>query len=390
MSPHDAPAPELPRYGEASLAEVVPSLLSALDVPGFGNPLGFEPVRRVCLVMVDGLGWELLRANRRHAPLLGSLLDGASPLTTGFPATTAASLGSVGTGRPPAEHGLVGYTLAVPGMERALNCLRWATYGAGGSADLRDRLVPERFQPEPTAFERAAADGVEVSLVGPASHARSGLTRAVLRGGRYAEAVSPGDLVATTLRRLADGRRSLVYAYLADLDVTGHVRGPDSPAWTFQLAQVDRLVASLAERLPGDALLVVTGDHGMVTLRPSELVDLADVPELAAGVRLLAGEARARHVHASRGAAEDVLAAWRAVLGHQMWVVSGPDAIERGWFGPSMPDTVRPRIGDVVAAAFAPVGVVQRDVDPAQARLLGHHGSMTAAEQLVPCLAVGG
>jgi hypothetical protein len=44
--------------GEASLADVVPSLLSALDVPGFANPLGIEPTRRVCLLVIDGLGLE--------------------------------------------------------------------------------------------------------------------------------------------------------------------------------------------------------------------------------------------------------------------------------------------------------------------------------------------
>jgi hypothetical protein len=34
------------------------------------------------------------------------------------------------------------------------------------------------------------------------------------------------------------------------------------------------------------------------------------------------------------------------------------------------------------------VGVVQREVDPTQALLTGHHGSMTSAEQLVPLLQV--
>jgi hypothetical protein len=32
------------------------------------------------------------------------------------------------------------------------------------------------------------------------------------------------------------------------------------------------------------------------------------------------------------------------------------------------------------------VGVVQREVDPTQALLIGHHGSLTPAEQLVPFL----
>jgi len=177
--------PPLPRYGEASLADLLPSLLAALDVPGAPNPLGVEPLRRVCLLVVDGLGWDLLLANRQAAPFLAAAAEQAVPLTTGFPATTATSLASIGTGRPPGGHGLVGYTMALPGMERAFNCLRWSPYGLGGAKDLRDRVVPERLQPQPTGFERAEADGVEVTLVGAGEYAASGFTRAVLRGGNY-------------------------------------------------------------------------------------------------------------------------------------------------------------------------------------------------------------
>lgn len=389
MPASPAPEPVLPRYGQASLADVVPSLLTALDVPGFGNPLGFEPVARACVLLVDGLGWELLAANRAHAPFLAALAERSGPISAGFPATTATSLGSLGTGLPPAGHGLVGYTLALPGMTRAFNCLRWATYGSGGAGDLRDQVVPERFQPERTAFQRATSSGVAVSMVGPATHNRSGLTRAVFRGAEFREAVSMGDLAAQAAAALSAGRRALVYAYHGDLDLTGHVHGPASLAWRLHLAQVDRLVASLAGQLPGGALLAVTGDHGMVGLRPSQLVEVDDEPELLDGVRLLAGEPRARHVHTRRGAAADVLAAWRARLGADMWIVPGEEAVAAGWFGDGMRDEVRRRVGDVVAAAHGPVGVVQRAVDPAQTRMRGHHGSLTAAEQLVPLLLTG-
>jgi hypothetical protein len=382
------PQPQVPRYGEASLADLATSVLAMVDVPGCANPLGLEPANRACLLLVDGLGWELLQANRRWAPFLAAAAETGRPLPAGFPATTASSLGSLGTGLPPGEHGLVGYTMALPGLQRAFNCLRWSPYGIGGFEDLRERFPPEELQPEPTLFERAMDDGVAVSRLGPGEHASSGLSRAVLRGGAFADVFSMGDLAATAAQRLAAARRSLVYAYHADLDKTGHVRGVGSDAWRLELANVDRLAAQVAERLPGDAALVVTGDHGMVDLRPEERIDLADQPELAAGVRLLAGEARARHVHASRGAAQDVLAAWRELLGHAMWVRSRDEAIAGGWFGPRVPDRVRPRIGDVVAAAFGAVGVLERKVDPAQARLVGHHGSMTPAEQLVPLIEI--
>ena len=67
-----------------------------------------------------------------------------------------------------------------------------------------------------------------------------------------------------------------------------------------------------------------------------------------------------------------------------MWVLSKDEAIDTGWFGPTVVDRARRRIGDVVAAARSPVGVFQRAVDPLQAMLVGHHGSLTDAERLVP------
>src|SRR6266550_5658342 len=59
-----SPTPVLPvpRYGTRSLGELVPSLLSALGVAGFANSLAVEPAARVCLLLVDGLGWDLLHA----------------------------------------------------------------------------------------------------------------------------------------------------------------------------------------------------------------------------------------------------------------------------------------------------------------------------------------
>ncbi|MGI8553070.1 MAG: alkaline phosphatase family protein, partial [Dehalococcoidia bacterium] len=107
---HDPSDLCIPRYGEASLAEVVPSLLSALGASGFANPLAIEPLAGACLLLIDGLGWQVLREHARDAPFLSSLAAGAKPLTSGFPSTTAASLASVGTGLPPGEHGFVGCT----------------------------------------------------------------------------------------------------------------------------------------------------------------------------------------------------------------------------------------------------------------------------------------
>ncbi len=378
-----SPAAVAPLYGSASLADLVPSLLHALGVPGFSAVLRVEPCARACLLVIDGLGFEQVRAHARQAPFLASPLRSSQPLTSGFPSTTAVSLSSIGTGRTPGEHGIVGFTMAMPGYDRSVNMLRWALHGEP-STNLLEDVVPERFQDQPTAFERAAADGVEVTLVGPVQLAHTGLTRAVFRGGRYRNAFSLGDLAASTVAALREGQRSFVYAYNPELDSTGHVRGVDSESWRLHLGHVDRLAADIASSLPPDTVLVVTGDHGMVDVLEFGRYDVADHPQLAHGVRLLGGEPRARHVYTRPGAEAEVLAAWRELLGDSMWIVPREQAIADGWFGPAVPDRVRPSIGDVIAAAHGPVGVMQREVFSLETRLIGHHGSLTPDEQLVP------
>ncbi|RJO78336.1 alkaline phosphatase family protein [Nocardia panacis] len=367
-----------PRYGSGSLADLFPSLLASLGVPGERDRLGLGSARRVCVLLVDGLGAEALAAHPDEAPFLSGLTP--EVITAGFPTTTATSLSSLGVGVPPGEHGVVGYLLNVPGYERMFSPLAWKMHG--DSRDLRSQLVPEQFQPTPTVFERAAADGVAVATVAPRYQDGSGLTRAVLRGSEFLPNFSGGDLVAEVARALRAGERSLVYTYHGDLDMTGHVRGPNSPAWGLELAHVDLMVREIAERLPEDALLVVTADHGMVEL--TERVDFDDIAELRAGVAQLGGEPRARHVYAEAGAAADVAAAWRESLGSRFEVLARDAAIANGWFGPKVAGHVVDSIGDVVVVARGSAGVIRSGVEPLQSGLIGHHGSLTSAEMLVP------
>jgi hypothetical protein len=371
-----------PRYGDGALADLVPSVLGVLGVAGESDRigLGLDGVRRVAILLIDGMGADLVAARRDVAPFLRSLPD--RMLTAGFPSTTATSLASLGTGVPPGEHGIVGYLLAVPDHERLMNPLKWQLMGEGPKVDLLKDLVPEQFQPVATAFERAAADGIAVTQVAPMYQAGSGLTRAALRGGGFRPSFSSGDLVDGVVSALGDGDRSLVYAYHGDLDMTGHVRGPNSEAWALELAQIDAMIRLLAERLPADAALIVTADHGMVQV--DSPVDFDRQPDLQAGVRALGGEPRARHVYAEPGAADDVAAAWRGLLGADFTVATRAEAAGHGWFGPHVASRVAPRIGDVVVVANTDRAVIRSGGEPLQSRLVGHHGSLTPAEMLVP------
>jgi hypothetical protein len=371
-----------PRYGTASLADLVPSSLAALGVDGEVDRIGLEldGIKRVCILMVDGLGAALLDANSAAAPFLSSRTS--KVLTAGFPSTTATSLSSLGTGLPPGEHGIVGYLLAVPGHQRLMNPLKWRLHGAGDRIDLLKDVAPEEFQPNTTAFERAAEAGISVSRVAPMYQGESGLSRASLRGGEFRASFSMGDLADGAIQSLRNGSRSLVYAYHGELDLTGHVRGPHSDAWAAELSQVDLLARSIAERLPGDAALIVTADHGMVEI--VDPVDFDATSSLRAGVARLGGEPRARHVYTKNGAIDDVVATWQAILGTDFGVFSRSEVIDNGWFGPTVTHAAVQRIGDVICVATGSGAVVRTGAEPLQSMLIGHHGSLTAEEMHVP------
>ena len=149
----DPRAVPIPRYGTGSLADLVPSVLASIGTPTFSNVLSLAPAAAACILLIDGLGAELVRAHSADAPLLHAALASESgrDLTSGFPSTTAVSIASIGTGLPPGAHGILGYQVAIPGTARLMNSLRWDS-----------EVDPVVWQPLPTAFERAVAAGTSV------------------------------------------------------------------------------------------------------------------------------------------------------------------------------------------------------------------------------------
>ncbi|MGE5829168.1 MAG: alkaline phosphatase family protein [Micromonosporaceae bacterium] len=380
-----------PRYGQASLSDVLPGVLAALGLPGSADPLGLATgaladVTRVAVLLVDGLGHHLLPLAAPHAPTLTDLaaarLPGASAraITAGFPTTTPTSLVSLGTGAVVGQHGVLGFTLNVPGTDRVLNHIDW-----WGDPD------PYQWQPVPTQFERAVAAGVTATVVSRGEFDGSGLTRAAYRGGTYRGVADVDALAAEMLAALAEADGpGLVYGYHPDLDLAGHVYGVDSPAWRAAVIEVDRLLTRLIDGLPAGSALVVTADHGQLDVPAEQRIDIDADPRLRAGLRLVAGEPRVRYLHVHPGAEADVVEAWRGVLGDAAWTVTRAEAVAAGWFG-AVPEEHLARVGDVVVACHDHYAVFASRSEPARVgQLVAFHGSATPVEMVIPLLVARG
>ncbi|WP_426999013.1 alkaline phosphatase family protein [Pseudarthrobacter sp. N5] len=379
-----ATLPPAPAYGHRSVAEVFTSAAASLGVPGFENRLNLPPARRICVVLADGLGRNLLKQKSAHTPFLRSVMQsgqGAVPvwLDSAFPSTTASSLASLGTGLAPGQHGMVGYDVLDPGQDKVVNMLgNW-----DGGVD------PLEWQPFSTVFERAAGH-VDVTTVSLPQFSASPMTQAALRGGNFVSAVTAHARTAAAAEAMAGAESSLMYYYVNDLDKAGHRHGSQSAQWEHQLEELDSTVKRLHSVLPAGTTVLLTADHGMLDVPEAQRIDYSAEPELIAGVRHTAGEPRMVHLYLeSPGDAagrDRLLAAWRSRFGERIWAFTREEAVAAGLFGAVRPAVVR-RIGDIMIAARDPVAFYDtRRVRPTALEVVGQHGSLTKAEREVPLL----
>ncbi len=364
--------PLIPEYGAGNIRGIIPALLGPSgtdDLPDW-MPSLVGGCSQVVVLVLDGLGWDQLSARPEVAPTMSRMQGG--PITSVVPTTTATALTSITTGLTPAEHGLIGYRMAVGG--EVLNVLRWSV----GGVDRRRSFPPADVQSTPAFL------GHDVAVVSPRHLENSAFTEAHLRGCRPEGWRAASSIAPRVAELLAQGDR-LVYAYYSGIDTIAHERGFGA-YYDAELATTDDLVRQVIEILPSGAAVVVTADHGQIEVGdrivspPAELLDM---------LALQSGEGRFRWLHAKPGAAAAVLDMARERFGSSTWVVSVEQVLDEGWMGLSMRPAVRSRLGDVALVPHEPIAFFEPD-DVGPYELICRHGSLTSAEMRVPLLAAAG
>jgi hypothetical protein len=334
--------------------------------------------RRVVLLVADGLGYDLLPRAAQSSPLLADVVAGRAGILdeqiSALPSTTPTSLVGLGTGCAPGEHGVLGFTLRIPGTDRVLTHIQWA-----------NDPDPAAWVPVPTVYALA---GVPSAVVLPAMFQGSGLTRAAYDGASFV-GLGRGEDHAFPVRRALDAGAQLVMTYTSRVDTAAHAHGIASPEWAAACRSVGELIERLLAALPADTTLIVTADHGGLDVPFTARLDIADDPRLSSGLRVVAGEPRFRHLHTIDGARADVHAAWSAVLGPRATVLTRDEAADGGMFGPVRPEHVE-RIGDVVVVCADETAILATGHEPAEvATLVAFHGAATHAETAIPLITFG-
>lgn len=360
-----------------------PTSRSIVGVAGdlFASLRGDSPTlpraESVVLVLIDGLGAITLRAHAGHARVLTAGMAKKDVAHSVFPSTTAAALTSLLTGVWPGEHGLVGYRVLDRARDVLVNQLSgWES----------DGIDPMTWQPAPTIFEAAVAEGRPAFAVGVAAYAGSGFSRATLRGAEFVSAPTPAERIAAAYDLAERHPGSIVYCYLPEADKAGHKNGVESHAWVAALEDID---AALSRRVPPGVGVLVTADHGMVDVPATRQIVLDE--EHVRGVRHIGGEPRMLHVYLEPDVdADAVLARWRRDLEGLADVADREEAIGAGLFGPHVGVPASERIGDLLVVPRGNRAVYDGTAADQRSRgMVGQHGGLTPEERQVPLLRFG-
>jgi hypothetical protein len=374
-----------PDYLGGSLLNLMQTLSGELGGPDLGfAPLGSSALagigrhRHVCLLLIDGLGVAQLR---RHGP--GSCLASRqhATLSSVFPATTAAAVTSVLTGRSPATHGLIGWH-QLHG-EAIIAPLPLYTRHTSTQPIAPQQLADSLFCAPPLfeCFARNAA------LLLPQEICDSPCSRHHAGHAQRQPYRDLDDAFAQLQARITAPQPAFHYLYLPHLDRLMHEIGPDAAEVTTLFERIDEAVAQLLIRAAAcDTAVVAIADHGFVAAPEAQWLDVdgcADVYALLA--RPLSGETRLAYCHVKQGQVNTFIEAARTALGHACWVEPGAALLQAGAFGPGpMHTDLAHRCGDVVL--IAKPGWNLRDTLPGERphRLAGVHAGVTLAEMEIP------
>jgi len=398
----------MPHYEGYSIANLGATIAKLLD----RDPEGMAPslpseawshlsgdVRNIIVVLLDGTGYRYMeRALEDERVGLAGLAERGQlvPLTSVFPTTTMTALSSLWTGTTPSQHGFLGTCMLLPEQGVLANLLKIAPAAGGPMGSLMGMgWNPATFVPVPFLAERLLPTGVKTvgHLLG--MHLQGGLTKLFLRGVSelhgYIDHTDMWINLRHTIEEPSEEPR-LINVYWTGTDDAAHTYGPGDERFAAALSEVLRSMREqFLERLSPSAregtVLLITADHGQIDTPPQNVVSLSNHPKLNESLLLPpGGEPRAAYLYAkerSIGAIADYVGQY---LAGRFDLVETDTALAAGVWGPKPLGTSwRKRLGDYLLLARGQDQLVYTE---GKAAHLGHHGSLTKEEMLVPLFAV--
>lgn len=357
---------------------------SYAPLPGIAERLA--EARRVVLLVIDGLGAEVLRARGS-----GTVFERARvrDITSVYPPTTASAVTTFLSAQAPRQHGLTGWFMHFRELGAVSAVLPFVP--RYGHTTLTETGAAITSVVDCTSVFATIPQATQTLM--PAAICDSDFSRR-LGGPAKRLAYHSLDDFGTTLGDICRGSPEAVYtyAYWSDFDYLCHVHGPSGEIPARHLAELDEALTPVFESCAAHGtVLLAVADHGFIDSGASERIELAQHPELANMLSLpLCGEPRTAYCYVRASRVRDFERYVENELGDKLRAVPSEQLIEEGWFGPgvSHPELAA-RTGDYTLQLKGRYTIADRIAGERELRLNGVHGGTSTAEMIVPLMIAG-
>ncbi|EER08563.1 conserved hypothetical protein [Perkinsus marinus ATCC 50983] len=354
-------------------------------------------------VLLDGCGINVLEKHLGKDSFMRKNLIGT--VNSVFPATTCAALTSYGTGKYPAEHGMLGWTTEID-RRVAIQPLPWVDAVTGESLEDTEEMRKKVFRFD-AAYDKLDKDEVRMYQF----YDDSPFTRAIRGNGPKVIKTSLTDLqlviveVPKYLQEKTDSKETtFTYIYCPEPDTTEHALGIDDPAIGIKLNQLndqlEELWAALSRTSGASVRMVVSADHGQLNLEHVRVYDSQDErktrPNVLALGRLLklppTVEPRSFALHLADGVSVDEARETIRKEAPELaknWLLLTPDEVEAlRILGPGkLSEDAREQLGDLFGITDGPYELTYYiDGKSGTEKLVGQHGGLLPSEVRIPLI----
>lgn len=383
----------LPNYDGQATVNLLSSLIHARGGRSPHSPYTGLDIDRLskahCILYVvfDGLGLAQLNRHLQRGQGRAFFANHAiRPMSTVYPATTAAAVTTFDSGASPAEHAVLSWYLHLPDLGTIATVLRTTTR-------LGTPLVPEGFDLREYFQVPSYVESVATHR-GLLSFGEIPNVPFCVVGTRWRDCRSYLDLdglINTTVRFAREPSARLGYVYWPRYDGLCHEVGCEHPDVDAHFDAIDQALADLTEQLRGtQTTMCILADHGLIDVSRDRCIDLAHVPGLMECLATApAGDQRQQSCFVRPAKVERFLAITRDTLGEACKCISAETLLNAGVFGPGDPHpALAQRLGDFTLLCNDGYSLVHTPPGFEPSYMQGSHGGMSEAEIQVPLIVV--
>ncbi len=353
---------------------------------------------KVILLVIDGFGFNQYLKHQRENQFLTKLATKGEvePLTSVFPSQTTNALTTLNTGLTPQEHGIFEYFIYLKNIG-IVNSLRFERI-APKNKQINNEIDPSiMLLKGKTIHNRLKEKGINTFTHINAANAFNACSKLIFQGSTVIPAAKTSDTIVQLCKKLEENSDNSAYffVHLNTLDTISHEYGPDSYEYSAELSMITyllnrELVQKVDPKTAKETILMLTADHGGVTVNPKETIYLSKtaLPLQTTKKRkpiLPTGSPREIFLHIKKGKLAETKDWLNQKIGGKAQVIETQEAAKNGLFGlNSVSEEFLERTGNLLILPYGNETVWFENPEGRKISYLGQHGGLNKREMVVP------